>query len=126
METREYTITADKILNRLNMKLSGTFSIEDTLPIINRINAEIVKLQEGFDVINDVRELKFVDTKTAKEIKKGTTILQDKGAKRLIRVIGSSKLALMTLAKFSNFSNSKMKIYYAPTLEDAYKILEEK
>lgn len=126
METREYTITADKILNRLNMKLSGTFSIEDTLPIINRINAEIVKLQEGFDIINDVRELKFVDTKTAKEIKKGTTILQDKGAKRLIRVIGSSKLALMTLAKFSNFSNSKMKIYYAPTLEDAYKILEEK
>jgi anti-anti-sigma regulatory factor len=126
MERNGYNIVADKALNRLNIQLSGTFSIEDALPLINRINAEVVKLREGFDVINDVRELKFVDSKAAKEIKKGTAIMQSKGAKIIIRVVGSSKFALVTFAKFSNFNNSNMKIYYAPTLEDAYKILEEK
>lgn len=119
----EYTIEADTSLNRLNMRLSGSFSEEETIPIINRINAEVSKLKPGFDIINDIRDLKKVNIKAALRIKKGTKILEEKGGKRLIRVVGSSKLAIQIFAKFASFKKSSMKVHYVPSIEEAHKIL---
>lgn len=123
---KEYYVVAEKNKNLLNMRLAGSFILEDTSPIIDKIHTEVVKLKPGFDVINDVRDLNKLDTKTANEIKKGTKILEERGAKRLIRIVGSSKFVVQIFTKFSNFSKSKMKVYYVKTLDEALKIIQEK
>ena len=117
-------VKADIKHNRMYLKFSGSYSIEETIPVINMINHEVVKLKPGFGVINDLRELKYVNLKAALRIKKGTTILQQQGARHLIRVVGGSKMAVKVFAKFSNII-SKMKISYVPTIEKAEEILAE-
>lgn len=117
-------IKADVKHNRMYLKFTGSYSIEETIPVINMINHEVVKLQPGFGVINDLRELKYVNLKAALRIKKGTTILQHHGARHLVRVVGGSRMAVKIFAKFSNIV-SKMKISYVPTIEKAEEILTE-
>ena len=116
------TIKADVKKNRLYIKLTGSYTAEDTIPIINRINHEVVKLKPGFGVINDIRELQKVDIKAALRIKKGTKIVKEKGAKHIIRVVGSSKFALRIFAKFANLIDN-LKISYVPTIEKAEELL---
>ena len=52
------TIRADVAKNRMYIRLTGSYTVDDTIPVINRINCEVVKLKPGFGVINDIRELK--------------------------------------------------------------------
>lgn len=117
-------IKADVKKNRLYLKLSGSYTIEDAIPIINRINHEVVKLKPGFGVISDIIELGSVDIKAAFSIKKGTGIIIDNGAKHLVRVVGNSKMALKLFAKFANLT-SRVKISYVPTMEKAEELLNE-
>ena len=55
-------------------------------------------------------------------IKKGTKIVKEKGAKHIIRVVGSSKFALRIFAKFANLIDN-LKISYVPTIEKAEELL---
>jgi hypothetical protein len=118
------TIRADVAKNRMYIRLTGSYTVDDTIPVINRINCEVVKLKPGFGVINDIRELKKVDIKAALKIKKGTEIIQEKGEKHIIRVVGNSKFALRIFAKFANLVKN-VQVNYVPTLEKAEELLEE-
>jgi ethanolamine utilization protein EutP (predicted NTPase) len=118
-------VLANTEKNRLYIALSGSFDIEDTVPVINRINHEVAKLRPGFGVINDIRFLNHVDIAAAKRIKKGTTILKEHGAKHLVRVVGGSTLSIKIFAKFANLTKRGLKISYVPTPEEAEKILND-
>lgn len=113
-----YTITAKKSENRLYVVLSGNFDTEDAKMILVELERRLQDLEPGFDVINDIRHVKFANVSTALQIKKGTGLVEKYGARHIVRVVGKSKYALLLFAKFSNFTK-KSKIYHVPTMQDA-------
>jgi len=118
-------IVINPILNRFTLTLSGSFDLEDALHTIREIEHEVTGMKPGFDVITDLRFLKRLNMQAAMKIKKGTKILEKRGAKRVVRIVGGSQLAVKVFGKFSSLFGSKTEVYYVPTLEDAEKILEK-
>ena len=116
-----YSIIAKKAENRLYIVLSGRFDMQDTAGILQDLIARAKELEPGFDVINDIRQVKFANTATSNEIKKGTAALEKAGARAIVRVVGKSKYALLLFAKFAQLStkSSKTKIFHVPSMEAA-------
>ena len=118
-------IITNTVNNRFTLTLSGSFDINDAIETIREIKREVIKMSPGFDVITDIRFLKNVKLPAALKIKNGTKILEDYGAKRVVRIVGGSQLAVKVFAKFSSLFGSKCEVYYVPTLEEAEKILSK-
>jgi hypothetical protein len=116
-------VSANNLENRLYMTLSGSIDLNDALETIRQIRLEVAKLEPGFDVINDIRFLKIANLQAALKIKQGSKIIENAGAKRVIRVVGSSTFAVKVFAKFSSLIGSKTKVHYVPTMEEAMEIV---
>jgi hypothetical protein len=117
-------IEVNRLKNRFNLTLSGSFDIKDAIDTISEIKRKVIELKPGFDVVNDIRFLKVVNMAAALKIRAGTKILEEHGAKRIIRVVGGSQIAVKVFAKFSSLFGSKVEVHYVPTIEEANKILE--
>ena len=113
-----HKVIVNKKLNRLTMTLSGKFDISDARTIVKILSHRVNDLEPGFEVINDIRFVKIASIPAALMIKKGTAVLEEHGARVIIRVVGGSSFSLKLFAKFSRYT-SKTKIYFVPTLEDA-------
>ncbi len=117
-------ISSNRFKNRLTITLSGTFDVTDALSALIELKHEVTKMQTAFDVITDLRFLKGANIQAALKIKQGTKLLENHGAKRIVRVVGGSQLAVKVFAKFATLFGSTTKVYYVPTIEEAEKILQ--
>ncbi len=88
-----YTIEPDIEKNRLYIKLAGFFTDEALKEAADRSIEEASKLGTGFDIINDISELKPASEKGYAEIKRAQAFMQKNGVNRVIRITGSSYLS---------------------------------
>jgi hypothetical protein len=84
MEKGTFQIYANVEQNRLYLSLHGHLTGEVTTAATHRTLSEASKLQPGFDVITDVTEFTPGSLQDAKQIMLAKTLLQEKGAGRII------------------------------------------
>jgi len=117
-------IDIDKKNNCFHIVLSGSFDVNDARSTLKEVQFKVEEIQPEFDVITDIRFLKFADMGATRLIKQGTDVLINHGAKRIIRVVGGSSFALKLFARFSKVQNKNVELYYVGTLEEAQEMVQ--
>lgn len=119
-----HNVIINKSGKQLNITLSGNFNQTTATHAINDIARASQRLQSRFNVIVDIRHIKQVNPELGSKISLATKMLEERGAKHIIRVVGSSKYALSLFAKNSK-ADGKAKIHFVPTLENAEELIKE-
>jgi len=92
-------IQADTDKNRLYITLNGFFTNDELVTAADKIIEETNKLKPGFIVINDISNFKPASQSGMSEIKRAQMYVKEKGAQRIIRVIGEAALTSMQLSR---------------------------
>lgn len=90
-----YKIKHDLVRNRLYLTLEGAFTLDDAQKCVKDVVAASTRLKKGYDVVNDISNLKVVSQDIAKEIEKVQAHFVSSGARMGIRVIGSNAISGM-------------------------------
>lgn len=88
-------VRADIAKNRLYMKLSGYFTDEEAAQTAAKLQEEMRKLSPGFDIINDLSELKPLTPKGSEEIARGHHVIQQMGVGRIVRIVSQEVITKM-------------------------------
>ncbi len=119
-----YDIRADLVKNRLYLRLAGFLSDTQAREIANKIIEEAGKLKPGFDVINDIRELKPTTPSVAEELKRAQGVSKDKGHRRVIRVVGQQAVTQLQWNRtLQEATGARAEV--APSVEEAERMLEQ-
>ncbi len=84
-------IFADKKENRLYLKLSGYFKLEQVLKANVIVKTEVKKLGFGFDVINDVSECYPIGLNASNVVQDTMQFIMDNGCSWIARVIANAE-----------------------------------
>jgi hypothetical protein len=119
-----YHIKVDETKNRLYISINGTLPMEEAQKAKRKIEFSITQLKPGFDVINDISKLIRADDIAGSVLKEIMILLIQKGVRRVIRVVGTSKIGLIQFAN-NSLQIEQYKLSYVPSLEEAEKLLNE-
>lgn len=110
--------------NRLYITLKGFMSDEEVRDAANEVIKNADKLRPGFDVVNDLSEMKVATQDGAKEIARAQHYLAGKGVNRVIRVVVNSvtKTQFNRTGKAAGYSKDADT---ASSVEEADKMLDE-
>ena len=109
--------------NYIVVTTTGVICPADVKKFIPRLIEAVEMLQRDFIIIHDISRLRTYDPENFELLKKIHEILTEKGAGKIIRVVGSAKDTLFKFAKF-DFDNEIRKSEFVPDLETAFSILE--
>jgi hypothetical protein len=115
-------IKADRIKNRLYVKLDGFFSEDDVKSAGNQIIQGAASLRPGFDVINDVSGFKPVKPEASDHIIHIQEEVKKMSLGRVVRVVGDNVLAKMQLSRTSR--EAGYNAYTVATYEEAEHLLD--
>ncbi len=117
-----HTFKADTTNNRFYMHMEGFYSNEQLEEAMNRAVLEAERLTPGYTVINDITELHISDMEGLKHIKKLMEFANDKGAKKVIRII-KNKLSKIQFDDIT--ANANYDVTEVDSLEAAESYLKE-
>jgi hypothetical protein len=117
-----YKVWADVPKNRLYLILKGFMPDEMVKAAADLTIEEAKKLQPGFQVINDISELKPASQAGADEIKRAQAFLGSRGVKRVIRIVKPDNVTAKL--QFARSSKDFYKADTAASIEDAESILD--
>ena len=120
----DFDIEADTGANRLNMELSGSLDAEDADAAVEAVEREAAKLDDGFEVINDISEFEPLSQDVADTIAEGKRALSAAGAGALVRVTGDSAIGSMQFDRVGDADGYD--IATAETVADAETLLDER
>jgi hypothetical protein len=83
-----FEIRGDALRNRLYCRMAGFMTDQDAVRVADTIIAEIQKLQPGFAIINDIRDLKPTSQTATDHMKRAQEASVKHGSGRVIRVVG--------------------------------------
>lgn len=119
-----YEFNVETVKNRLITKLSGNIGKLEGEKILRELVNAVAGLQPGFDVITDISGYESANRKNEDLLVRTIEFLKLKGVRHVIRVVGGSKIALVKFAQVTkNVGNYPVR--YVPTMEDAFRLLEE-
>jgi hypothetical protein len=121
----EYSIRADVMKNRLYISIKGFMTEEDAVTISDKASAEMRKLRPGFDVINDIRELKPASPKASKFYARQLDVAKEVGIGRVVRVVGDQVITKMQLTKALKDTVGVVALT-AASVEEAESLLDKK
>jgi hypothetical protein len=121
----KHDIRADVLKNRLYISIKGFMSGEDAVIISDKAAAEQRKLKPGFDVINDIRDLKPATPKASQLYSRQLDVAKEIGVGRVVRVVGDQVITKMQLAKALKNAVGVV-AETAASVEEAEKILDKK
>ncbi|WP_262174510.1 hypothetical protein [Haloarcula laminariae] len=81
-----YDISADRSANRLYIDLNGRMDTEEIDEAVEVSVEKARKLQEGFDIVNDLSGFKLPSPEAAEPIKRAQKQLKEMGVDRVVRV----------------------------------------
>lgn len=116
---------ADVKKNRLYITLQGNVDKSEAEMVVGRIVHETGKLHPGFDVITDLTQAKIGHLNASGVFRGAMEFLSARGARRVVRVVGRSKVILAQFMRLSQgFSGYKAE--YVGSMEAAEKLLAKK
>ena len=119
-----YKLKIDTNKNRLSLSLIGTISLEEAKKIRQTIESSLVQLSPGFNVVNDISKMIHADDAAGIVLKEIIILLVQHGVKKVVRIVGPSKTALLQFAN-NSLQLEQYKISYVPSIEEAENLLNE-
>ena len=119
-----YKLKIDTNKNRLSLSLIGTISLEEAKKIRQTIESSLVQLSPGFNVVNDISKMIHADDASGIVLKEIIILLVQHGVKKVVRIVGPSKTALLQFAN-NSLQLEQYKISYVPSIEEAENLLNE-
>jgi hypothetical protein len=116
-------VRADEKVNRLYIKLARNVDRESAEALLDMIFKESQKLQSGFDVITDLTQLVVGHVGAGEVLRRIMEYLETRGVRKVVRIIGKSKLALTQFARAGQGFRG-YKPVYARSIRDAEAMLE--
>jgi hypothetical protein len=117
-----FKLNADRIKNRLYLKLDGVFSEDDVKSAGEQIIQAARSLRPGFDIINDISGFKPVKPEVSVHIAHIQEEMMKLPVGRIVRVVGGNALGKM------QFSRTSREVGYnalaAATLQEAEQLLD--
>ncbi|HAO20265.1 MAG: hypothetical protein BWK80_25695 [Desulfobacteraceae bacterium IS3] len=117
-----FKLNADRIKNRLYLKLDGTFSEADVKSAEGQILRAARTLRPGFDIINDISGFKPVKPEVSVHIAHIQDEVMKMSVGRIVRVVGGNALGKMQLSRTSR--EAGYNALAAATLQEAEKLLD--
>lgn len=118
-----YRISADQILNRLIITLSGTIKKNEVEKIYELVHTEVALLNRNFSVITNISAFKSLEIVSKDILSKFSDLLKSKGCGKIVRVVGASKEGLLTFHHNTNHIKN-YNVSYVASMEDALKLLK--
>lgn len=118
-----YSVRADQAKNRLYIVLDGFISAEEAQEAAAAIKAGADQLQQGFDIINDIRTFKPGSPRVAAIISETQAYVIQQGVKRTVRIVGDDVITAMQWHRVSKESGAVF--IEATSLEKAEALLDE-
>ena len=117
-----YEIEADVGHNRLYATLGGTFDADEAAASAERTIEEAGRLDAGFDVVTDIRDLEASPQEAKEHLQRSKTFLAAHDVATVVRVVGDSPLAEM---QFDRTGDQAYEVETAETVEEAEGILND-
>lgn len=86
----DYEIEVDAEKNRAFLTQYGMYDDETATAMLDELDRKTGELQEGFDLVNDIREFKPLEQQKTKYIERGKEIVAKNGVSALVRVVDSA------------------------------------
>ena len=118
-----YEIRADVARNRLYLRMQGFMSDDDARKVADTIVATLPRLRPGFDVLNDIRELKPTSQKGAEQMQRAQEASARYGVGRVIRIVGKQAVTQMQWNRTLKAAQGSW-AETAATLEEAERMLD--
>lgn len=119
-----YEVRADESTNRLYITLRGMLDEESANRAVEGIDEATRRLDEGFDIVNDISEFKPMSRDAADAVDRGKAVAADRGANAVVRVTGESVIGKMQFDRVGEGAES-YHVVTAETVEDAEQLLAE-
>lgn len=110
--------------NRLILRIIGSMSYEESLIAVKKVRDLANQLKSGFDIINDISQFMPSDPKVQQEFMETQKYVMSKGAKRVVRVVGSA-LGSLQFKRLHKEAGVSYEVIEATTFEAAVKYLDE-
>jgi len=121
--TFSYDIRADVRRNRLYLRMVGYMGDDEAVEVADTIIREMQKLQPGFAVINDIRELKPASATATREMQRAQEASFKHGHGRVIRVVGEQTVTQLQWNRTLTAAQGRG-AETAATVEEAERMLE--
>ena len=108
--------------NLIIVKTSGVISPAEVKKIIPKLKESVALFNPDFRIIHDISQLRTYDPENFELLKSIHEMLREKGAGKIIRVVGSARDTLFKFAKF-DYDNNIAKSEFVPDIETAFNIL---
>ncbi len=118
-----FDFRVDRTKNRLYLAFNGIFTVEEIEEAIVEGLDAVEQLEDGFDVVNDIRDFKPSSPEAGEGIKRAAKLLVEKGMDRLVRVVGKSVIAKMQFDRVTKSAGYTPDI--AASVAAADRILDE-
>lgn len=118
-----HEIEADVGNNRLYVTLGGKFDADEAAASAEQTIEAAERLDAGFDVVNDIRELEASPQETKEHLQRSKTFLAAHDVGTVVRVVGDSPLAEM---QFDRTGDQAYEIETADSVEQAERLLDER
>lgn len=123
--TVELTVVANCEDNRLELVMSGRYSMEDADELVRRMGEGSKKLRPHFDVIADIRKLDLSDEMISKRYSEGLQTIEGYRPRRVVRVVSYKGSGMDTFKKVVDVLGNTVLISYTTSIEKAISLLRE-
>ncbi len=125
MFTCSYKIQADIINNRLYLIMRGYLVDEYVKRAVVKTIEEVEKLRSGFDLINDISELKPATDDDARRLQRVKGYVLGRGVNRLVEVVKISERESRMKSAERNVGKTKNDPIFVSSVDEAEKFLSE-
>ncbi len=117
-----YQMSVDTIHNKLVLTLHQNMTISDFYDIDNHFRRVVPQMEPDFTVITDLSRFNGLERFPADIFRRTTDYLKENEVGQVIRVIGKSRIGLVTFAQHT-VASEKYNVIYVPTIKEALKYL---
>lgn len=118
-----FEVKADAAKNRLYIVLKGFMHDEEAKVAADDVINNVNKLRTGFDVINDISEMKVASQNGVKEITRAQQYIAQKGVRRVVRVVNNS-ITQIQFNRTGKAAGYQAEANTAATVEEAETMLD--
>ena len=118
-----HKITSDRNKNRLIIILEGQMDSVEAKEAADEVVQKLEELNAGMEIINDISKFKPSSEEAQNEIIRAQKAAIQKGASRVVRVIGSV-IGKTQFKRLQKEANATYEVIEANSMEDAINFLE--
>jgi len=115
---------ADRVKNRLYIKLVGFFRGRDVEPALEELKRALDEVKPDFDVVTDLSEFVPGSPAAAEALRQGGELVKARGRRHAVRITGGLMTGLMQFQRLLRQVFTEESVRYARTTAEADSVLD--